>query len=266
MSQKDLEPYQPNFSAASEPTRRAEESYREGRRSGCMERALVYSVTMIVFACILVAGMAMFSVGVIGDSLSEFCIYDCDTDVVEVDVQPFILALKQEAFLETLRSEQVYEIYASNEMPGIIPGRRSMRYKAFMTITGGVDLQLVEEADFSSDGTSITITLPKPQLRDCVLDSQTSFFYEESCNYVGCGNLEEVLVDRAYEMPVSEGYEILLTEAWENAVEAVTDMAQNFGYEIINIQQTSEEMFFVSNDSTCKIPADFATPQPTAAP
>lgn len=258
---RELEPYQPNFSPGLQPERR-EDPIRERRRgAGCLERGFIYLLSAGLISCAIFAAFALFSVGAIGEAFSDFCIYNCASDVIEVDVQPFILALKQEAFLETLRSPQVYEIYASNEMPGIVPGRRSMRYKAFMTVTAGVDLQLVENSDFVADGTSIVVTLPKPQLRDCVLDSQQSFFYERSCNYVGCGNLEEVLVDRAYEMPTTEGYDILLTEAWENAVKAVEEMAHNFGYDMVTIQQSAEDISFVSKDSTCKLPPE-ATPTP----
>ncbi len=263
MSQnRDVEPYQPNFSSGVQPT-----SPPVVKQAGCLERSfrllVIAGISAFALICIVVAASAVFSLGSLGESFSEFCLYNCESDVIEVNVQPFILALKQEAFLETLRSPQVYEIYASNEMPGVIPGRRSMRYKAFMTITAGIDLQLVENSDFVTDGTSITITLPKPQLRDCVLDTQQSFFYEKSCNYVGCGNLEEILVNRAYEMPTTEGYEILLTEAWENAVQEIDKMARNFGYQTVTIQQTSDDMFYVSNDSTCKVPPELLQPTPT---
>lgn len=265
MSQNPIEPYKPNYSPSAEPTRREEREYREPRQtSGCF-KYLVAGIFAMLLGIGIIAVTVIFSVGSLGKAMDALCLYNCTSDVVEVNVQPFILALKQEAFLETLRSEQVYEIYASNEMPGIVPGRRSLRYKAFMTITAGVDLQLVNEADFSTDGTSITISLPKPQLRDCVLDSQQSFYYERACNYVGCGGLEQVLVDRAYEMPVSEGYDLLLAEAWENAVEAVTDIAVNFGYENVNVQQSSTDVFYVSADSTCKIPPELL-PQPTPTP
>jgi hypothetical protein len=162
-----------------------------------------------------------------------------------------------EAWLETVRETQALDLQASNEMPGDSLERHSMRYQAFVTVTGGIDLELMSADNFEIDGDSLTITLPQAQLRDCTLDIASSNYYDRNCRNAGCGNLEAVLIEVALEAAATQETERLLQEAYEEAVAYMQDLSFISSFEVVTIQRSSEVLGPVATGGTC-----FASPTP----
>jgi hypothetical protein len=188
-----------------------------------------------------------------------------------INVNQLVLAVRQEAWLETSRETHSLDVYAEIPMPSPLPGTRSMRYKALVTVTGGIDLELVSEADFqtSEDGQTLFVTLPNAQLRDCILDSDASLYYDESCNYVGCGNLRDLLRDEALKASATYQVERIQGEAFESAAEYMEDFLEDTlesvgaGGVSVVIQRDSTALPTVSEGGTCYMPPPPPTPTPS---
>jgi hypothetical protein len=180
-------------------------------------------------------------------------------------VRQIILAVRQEAWLETVRETQALDLQASNDMPGVIPGRRSLRYQAFVTVTAGVDLEQVTDADIVADGNRITITLPHAQLKDCILDLESSRYYDSSCTVIGCGGLETVLRDQAMQAAATQERDRLLAEAWNNAAEEMQNIGESFGADEVAIVQSTEFLGPVAEGGTCYNPTTDPLITPTPA-
>jgi hypothetical protein len=192
-------------------------------------------------------------------------IFGTGDQITTVEVRQIILAVRQEAWLETVRETQALDLEASNDMPGVIPGRRSLRYQAFVTVTAGVDLEQVTDADIVADGDTVVITLPHAQLKDCILDVESSRYYDSSCTVIGCGGLESVLRAEAMRTAATKDRERLLDEAWNNAAEEMQNIAQSFGAQEVSIVQSTEFLGAVAEGGTCYNPPAVPLTTPTPA-
>jgi hypothetical protein len=266
----DLEPYQPDYSPAvgHYPRQQPLPPVDTGRGFfGCLQSSIAITIISVVILVLIIGAIWILSIRATGDATASIFdsignIFNGGPNVTTVDVRQIVLAVRQEAWLETIRETQAVDVYAENEMPGVIPGKRSARYQAFVTVTAGVDLELVTEEDFVVDGQTVTITLPNAQLKDCILDQESSRYYDKSCTILGCGGLEEVLLQSAMETAATQDRDRILEEAFNQAAEYVQNLGRNFGFSEVVIQRDSSLVSPVAEGGTCLS----YTPEPTPMP
>lgn len=264
---KQVEPYQPDFSS----------HLGEGQRPaptgffGCMQNSIAITILSALVLTLIIGTIWLLSIRATGDATASVFdsignIFRGGENITTVDVNQFILGVRQEAWLETARELQQLELYAENDYPGILPGRRSLRYQALVTVTAGIDLQQMTADDFIVDGAVVTVVLPPAQLKDCILDEATSRYYDRSCSAagmvdIGCGGLEEVLRQQAMQTAATENTDRLLEEAFASGAEYIQNLGRNFGFSEILIERQSAALPTVANGGTCYTP-----PPPTATP
>ncbi|MBI5931573.1 MAG: DUF4230 domain-containing protein [Chloroflexi bacterium] len=172
--------------------------------------------------------------------------------------------IQRQAWLETAREEVVFpELYADGDQ-GIIPGSLSLKYRAFFDVTGGVDLSLVTLDDIVVDGTTVTITLPQAQVRECIANQEKSGFYDRDCSrgpglgdWPGCRGLEDELINKAQDRVVSYDYANLVNKAYTQAATVVESLIRNVsGVEHVNIRLSEQELPLFSVGGTCSILAE----------
>lgn len=266
---RDLTEYDPDYSPAVAPHTGQPAPSGRGQTNGwgCLRDSIAIIVLgFVVLAFGLGAYWYLFireagdtTENVVSDVLDS--LFGSGDSVTTVDVRQVILAVRQEAWLETVRETQALDVYAEIDMPSPLPGRRSMRYQAFVTVTAGVNMELLQEDDFKADGNTLTVTLPNAQLKDCILDLDASRYYDRSCYNIGCGNLEDILVSQALDAAATENTERLYQEAFDNATEFVQDLGTNLGFEEVIIQRDSATMPPVAEGGTCSV-ALLPTPTP----
>jgi hypothetical protein len=259
---RDLTEYDPDFSPAVAP-QGGQAGYPPSRVQtnawGCLRDSIAIIVLGLVVAGFGLGAYWYLFIREAGDTTENVVsdvldsLFGSGQQVTTVNVRQMILAVRQEAWLETVRETQALDVYAEIGMPSPLPGTRSMRYQAFVTVTAGVDMELLQEDDFMADGTTLTVTLPNAQLKDCILDQDASRFYDRSCNLVGCGNLEDILVSRALDAAATENTERLYQEAFENASEYLQDLGQNLGFEQVTVQRDSANLPPVAQGGTCAV-------------
>lgn len=267
--QQEIEPYEPNYSAdVDEYEKRPAAPPTRQNAWGCFQNTISILLMVLAVVAIFVALVWYLVFRETTDAAETLVqsIFGTGEQITTVDVRQIILAVRQEAWLETVRETQALDLEASNDMPGVIPGRRSLRYQAFVTVTAGVDLEQVSDADIVADGNRITITLPHAQLKDCILDLESSRYYDSSCTVIGCGGLETVLRDQAMQAAATQERDRLLAEAWNNAAEEMQNIAESFGVEEVAIVQSTEFLGPVAEGGTCYNPTidPLITPTPAS--
>jgi hypothetical protein len=171
-----------------------------------------------------------------------------------------IAIVDREAWLESNRILlNLPNLYAENEWPGILPGTRRLRYNAYVTITAGVDLELIGFDDIRIEGTTAYITLPPAQIKDCVLDETASSYFDRRCTAAGvvdagCGGLEDDLREIARVEAARANHEIVLQDAFRNAAEVVQDLIEPLGLEEVIIEESQEPLPLVAQNGTCYMP------------
>lgn len=267
MSQKnrrELEPYEPDYSPA----------YREStpppppRPSvgifGCLRDSLAIVVLGVVVLAMLGGAYWYLAVRETADTTENIfeSIFGSGDQVTNVDVRQIILAVRQEAWLETVRETHYVEVSADIAMPSPLPGRRSMKYGAFVTVTAGMDLELLADDHFRVEGDTVIITLPNAQTKDCILDEDASRYFDRNCSIVGCGNLEDILRQEALKTAAMYEIERLHQEAFENAAEYLQELGQNLGFEQVEIERDGQTLEPVAKGGTCQIAIISPTPTP----
>ena len=260
--QQNVEPYEPNYSADLYQAPPPPPPQGGANMWGCFQNTFAILLMVLAVMAMTLAAVWFMVLRETTDTAENIVqsIFGTGDQITEVEVRQIILAVRQEAWLETVRETQALDLQASNDMPGIIPGRRSLRYQAFVTVTAGVDLQQVNDADISAEGNNVSITLPHAQLKDCILDVDASRYYDSSCTLIGCGGLESVLRNMAMETAATRDRERLLDEAWNNAAEEMQNFVQNLGFDQVQILQGTDFLGPVAEGGTCFAPA---TPPPT---
>jgi hypothetical protein len=174
-----------------------------------------------------------------------------------------INTINQEAWLETARvSAFISNLRAENDWPGLLPGKRSLRYNAVVIITAGIDFGLLAEQDIIVNGQNVIIQLPSPQVRDCFLDEAASTYYDRNCSAagvvdVGCGGLEDELRGKALDAAAAAEFDDLLNMAFENAEETVESLLVGLpGIETLTIVRSSEILPDLSPAGTCALFTD----------
>jgi|GEM_PF-6110943 len=173
----------------------------------------------------------------------------------------FVLSEIESTWLETQREVRVYQLFAENTGTIFNIGR-SLRYEANVTVTAGIDLSLLTLDDIEVNGTTVTITIPQPQLRDCILDETTSRYYERNCDAagvvdIGCGGLEAELRDQAPFAALNDDENtIFLADAYVEAAAFLQDLVQVTGIDQVIIQQSTDPLSIVSLGGTCPLPDD----------
>lgn len=282
MAKKDkdqaIEAYEPDFSPAVGGKASHDKPKKRGGIGffGCTLGSVgIIGISALILTVFMLIAY-IYSIQTAGDTTSSIFesirgIFESE-EVIEIDVREFILGVEQQAWLEGARSNNNLDVYASNEWPGILPGRRSLRYDAFVTVTGGVDLELIDSDDFVTDGTSVTVILPPAQIKDCILDEEASAYYDRKCTAAGiidagCGGLEEILRERAIQEASLGEHEMLLTDAFDSVTEIVQNLGYSFGYEEVIVLQSEAPVARVANDGTCyQTPEELITPTPTQVP
>ncbi len=252
-----------------------------------VQSLLIVCATLIVLVVIFVAlpflGLREFRNSVtdpigkglesLGEGLAgvEVCLVDCGDDVTVIDEGPIIAAIDEEAWFEGARqTDNIPQLTITKPWPvDTITGDRSLRYNAFVEVTAGVDFELID--DVSSvivvDGRNITITLPPPQVRECVLDETNSFYYDRQCEIVGvvsaCGELEDELRQAAIAAAANADHEELLEEAFEETADFVKGIirATNAKVEKVTVLMSDTPISQYSDQGLCTKYARPETPQ-----
>ena len=264
---QELEPYKPDYS----PDLSGSQNNQRGGGGffGCLQNSIAITLFSALVITLIIATVYFLSLREVGNTTSNIFdsvsrLFGGGDNVTTVDVRQFILTVQQEAWLETARELQNVDIQAKNDWPGILPGQRSLRYSALVTVTAGVDLQLMDENSFVVDGDTVTVTLPPPQIKDCILDEDNSRYYDRNCSAVGvvdvgCGGLEDVLRQTAVETAATENVEPLMEDAFNFAAEQIQNMGSNMGFTTVNIVRSPVDVSQVASDGTC-IPPEATEP------
>lgn len=167
--------------------------------------------------------------------------------------------IRQQAWLETAREEIIFpELFADGDR-GVVPGGISLKYRAFYDVTAGIDLTLLTLDDIDIDGTTVTITLPDAQVRECIANPLESYYFDRNCSrgpglgdWPGCRGLESELVEKAQEQIVAYEYENLTNRAYSEAIQVIEGLVRNVGgVEDVIIEQSTEILPVFSVDGTC---------------
>jgi len=254
----NLNPYYRNTSSPPPPA-------SGGGFFGCFQNTFAIILLTLIF--LLVLGAVVIIVGIrdanntaenIVDSIAE--VFDSEPSVTQIQVRQIILAQNDTRWLESYRETQSIDITAKNDWPGLLPGQRSLSYLAFVTVSAGIDLDLIEAGDIEVRGSEVNIRIPRPQLRDCILDLEQSRYYERNCSAVGvidagCGGLEDLLKNRALQTAATENVSRIQEEAYESAAETLQDLVETLaGVERVNISVSETEIPLVSEGGTCAVP------------
>ncbi len=208
----------------------------------------------------------------LGEGLAgvEVCLVDCGDDVTVIDQGPIIAAIDEEAWFEGARqTDNIPQLTITKPWPvDSITGERSLRYNAFVEVTAGVDFELIEDvaSAIEIEGRNITITLPPPQVRECVLDETNSFYYDRQCEIVGvisaCGELEDELRQAALGAAANADHSELLEEAFEETADFVKGIirATNSKVEKITVLMSETPISQYSDQGLC---TKYARPETT---
>lgn len=169
--------------------------------------------------------------------------------------------IQRQAWLETAREQVVFpELFADGDR-GVVPGGISLKYKAYFDVTAGVDLTLVTLDDIQIEGSTVTITIPQAQVRECIINLEKSEFYDRNCSrgpglgdWPGCRGLEEELVRKAQDRIVSYDYANLVNKAYNQAATVIESLIYNVsGVETVNIRLSEDELPLYSLGGTCSL-------------
>jgi hypothetical protein len=185
-----------------------------------------------------------------------------------------LLALRPQAWLESARAEVgILNLYAERDR-GAIPGIISLNYNAFYNVTAGIDLNSLSENNIRIDGTTVIITVPGPQVRECILNLDKSFYANRNCSrgpglgdWPGCRGLEENLLNQAQAGIVAYDHSELLAEAYQSAADTLENLAMTVGgVQTVIIEPGPAPENVYSQAGTCVLllppPAPTATPVP----
>lgn len=291
-SNKDLEPYEPNFSPGSSPQpydpydapARPNPYAPAGgypphhdpppptviyRGPGCAERALLISAGSCVLIVVIVLAFAWMGIGVIGEIARDINFPFSGDRVIEVDVQHFVLSFQEQAFLETGRELQQVRVTVADQVrlgdlvP--MPADRRIELEAYVTVTAGVDLRLMEAGDIRVEDDTMIITLPQVQIKDCIYNVESSRMnYNTYCSTpLGtCRDLEELARNRAMQDAATQNVETIQQRSFESAIFAISDLALQFGHTgPVEVRQSEESLPTVAENGTCYSP-ELASPTP----
>jgi hypothetical protein len=242
---------------------------------GCFSSSLAILLVSILVLIFVIAGVYFLTIREASNTTQGFFdglfgIFDDNQDVTTISVGPIIQAIEQESWLETERTTNTFQVEASNEMPGILPGERTVEFDALVTITAGVDLELLGPQDILADGAIVTVNLPNAQIKDCILDPN-SIVSDKECDIIGvgigCGGLEDEVRVRAISAAIQEGnIETLRTKAFNEAAEQIQDLIENVNpaVEDVRINRRTDPIEIVALNGTCAPFAPSITP--TAPP
>lgn len=215
----------------------------------------------------VVSDAAENSIESVSEALGEVfggCKIDCGP---EYTVNPSIIIqqIEQQSWLEGARATNNFPaLQVIKDRPGPT-GTGSMRYNAFVTVTSGVDLALLSEGSIEVNGGDVVITLPSPQIRDCILDEQNSFYYDRQCEIIGfsveCGDLENELRKQALVQTADAEHTDLLQEAFIGVSNTLRGIIREIdGVERVNFRVSEATTPVFSGDGTC---VNHATPPET---
>lgn len=273
---KHIEPYQPDYSAVvpAEP----QKSKPPSPQRGCAERILIYLLVFVAFLGVMIPVLFLIGVDTVGDSTSNMIdsladLFDGSNEV-NVNVRQILGTIQQQAWLETARQNQQLDLNAEDnvQIGGIVsvPVTRGVKFDAVVTVTAGINLQLLEETDFVVDGDTLTLILPAPQIKDCILlEDLSSFDRNTYCSTVGtCRDLEETLRQTALETAATQGIDEIRVEAFNNADQVIRDLVVQSGFTgTLQIERSTELMPPVAEGGSCPgMSVLLPTPTPTTTP
>lgn len=192
----------------------------------------------------------------------NICLLDCGDDVLEIDEGPILLTLENTNWHEGTRANRNYpQMEASKDWPvSWLTGSRSLKYNATVTVTAGVDFELVEDWENAVmfEGDELTISIPPPQIRDCILLEEQSTFYDYSCKALGvissCSDLEDALRIQALKSSADDDYETVLNDAFDNVEDFLEELILGVNPDIrrVHVVMNAElEVEALSAEGTC---------------
>ncbi len=172
--------------------------------------------------------------------------------------QVFLTRLRSSAWLETARGEySIPDIYGDTDR-GTYPGRNEIHLAAFFDLTAGIDLELITEDDFEIDGSTVTIALPPPQIRECIYNDEKSFYYDEDCSkgpglgeWPACHGLEDEVQTRARELLLEATHDDLLKRARNEAADALKNILEGIGITELRLTEKTLELPLFSEGGSC---------------
>ncbi len=153
-------------------------------------------------------------------SVMPFCdVNDGEANIV--DTQEIWTRIHERALLDTGKYETRRDWKAERTT---WPVTHSMRMRATMHVTMGVNLDnlLPEDIVVEEDSQSVTITLPPTQPIECFLTDIE--YYDESCLLI-CGDLEQDLQEKARQNVLdSDELQLALDDAYQQAESVVSGL------------------------------------------
>ena len=170
---------------------------------------------------------------------SSFFIFGCNSASKKVNKKQEVLGLQQMSDLATAEFVVTKIIKASDDKTWYKAGDRKILMSSKATIVAGIDLSKLSEDDFSIDGESITITLPRAKLLYINIkpeDIKTA--YEEVSLFrtkFTSQEKNELAVQAENQIKESVPSLGVLVTAETNASLFVDNFLKNLGYKNINI-------------------------------
>ncbi|NWF68941.1 MAG: DUF4230 domain-containing protein [Chloroflexi bacterium] len=147
------------------------------------------------------------------------------------------------AQLTTIRYNYSLMVTSSRDMPPLLAGLygESLSFVAVGHVTAGVDLALLQAKDIVEQNGILVITLPPPALQDCFLDEQQSYVVRRDTGLFA--NPSPALDNEARRFAIQQlraaALEAdILASAQQQAVTAVTQLAQAFGQAQVQLNST----------------------------
>lgn len=183
-------------------------------------------------------------------SVMPFCDVETETEVINTEV--LWTRIHNRAVLDVGKYETREEWRATQRTSlGITSITHSMRMRATVSVTMGLNLELVDPEDIvvDDDNQSVTITLPPTQPIECFMEDIE--YFDRSCVAV-CGDLERKLREEAMDDVVeSEELDVALVGAFEEAQSTIAGLIDPLinDYEIIFVKD--EEVPPSLDSSSC---------------
>ena len=226
---------------------------------------------LVIILAVMILGFLFFSdtrdkiAG--GLNVNVPCVLNCGDEVTTIEEGPVLIALENTSWHEgTFANRNYPQMEASKNWPASwLTGTRSLKLNAIVKVTAGVDFELIQDwesaVEFEND--ELTITIPPPQIRDCILLEKQSTFYDYSCKFAGvissCNDLEDALRVQVLKSSANDNYETVLNDAFENVEDFLEELILGVNPDIRRVyivMDTDLDIMTHSEEGTC---IDYAT-------
>lgn len=245
---------------------------RKPRGCGCAPAWIATMGGVVVLALAVMGFLFLFAsdtrdqlIGNVEDGFN-ICLIDCGDDVLTIEEGPILQALENTNWHEGVVANRNYpQMEARKNWPvSWLTGTRSLRFNAIVKVTAGVDFELIEDWDSAVEleGDELTITIPPPQIRDCILLEEQSSFYDYSCKFAGvissCSDLEDALRLQALKSSANDDYETVLNDAFDNVGDFLQELVLSVSPDIRRVHVVMDTSLDITTHSEAGTCVDYA--------